>query len=356
VRKILIVDDEPYILSILDFSLDAEGYAVLQAADGDAALGLAAEQQPDLVILDVMMPRLDGFETCRRLKADLRTKDIPVRPADARNSREDRTRAAGLRRPAATSPAVQPQRLVDTVQTFLGVHTADRPDPARRSEPVRRAGPARRRGRAPPRVVDSAARAPADVPASRRNQAWPPSRHGRESPCRCLWTGPSPTASRTIGPPPVQPGDLVSAPLGRRTVTAWSSRAQARRRRGSTATACVTARPLPRGVFGSRTTAGACWTGWPSLCAAAGELVPLHRRPPARPAARSLPIADAVDVRLTPDQERAVAWAVDRLSRSYGALLLRGVTGSSKTEVYLVVIAEPWPAAAAPCTSCRRSR
>ncbi|MBK6898946.1 MAG: response regulator [bacterium] len=120
-RKILIVDDEPYILSILDFSLDAEGYTVLQAADGDAALSLAADQQPDLVILDVMMPRLDGFETCRRLKADLRTKDIPVVLLTARNSREDRTRGRDCGADGYITKPFSPQRLVDTVQTFLGV-------------------------------------------------------------------------------------------------------------------------------------------------------------------------------------------------------------------------------------------
>lgn len=120
-RKILIVDDEPYILNILDFSLDAEGYRVLQASDGEEAMRMAQEQAPDLVIMDVMMPRQDGFETCRRLKEDMRTSDIPVVLLTARNSREDRTRGEEVRADGYITKPFSPQRLLDTVQEFLGV-------------------------------------------------------------------------------------------------------------------------------------------------------------------------------------------------------------------------------------------
>ncbi len=120
-RKILIVDDEPYILNILDFSLDAEGYMVLQAADGDEALRVAAEQSPDLIIMDVMMPRLDGFETCRRLKENVHTMDIPVVLLTARNSREDRARGDEVKADGFMTKPFSPQRLLDTVQQYLGV-------------------------------------------------------------------------------------------------------------------------------------------------------------------------------------------------------------------------------------------
>jgi len=120
-RKILIVDDEPYILNILDFSLDAEGYMVLQAADGDEALRVAAEQSPDLIIMDVMMPRLDGFETCRRLKENVNTMDIPVVLLTARNSREDRARGDEVKADGYMTKPFSPQRLLDTVQQYLGV-------------------------------------------------------------------------------------------------------------------------------------------------------------------------------------------------------------------------------------------
>jgi len=120
-RKILIVDDEPYILNILDFSLDAEGYCVLQAADGDEALRVAAEQSPDLIIMDVMMPRLDGFETCRRLKESVHTRDIPVVLLTARNSHEDRARGDEVKADGYMTKPFSPQRLLDTVQQYLGV-------------------------------------------------------------------------------------------------------------------------------------------------------------------------------------------------------------------------------------------
>lgn len=120
-RKILIVDDEPYILNILDFSLDAEGYRVLQASDGEEALRLAQEQIPDLVIMDVMMPRQDGFETCKQLKEDVRTADIPIVLLTARNSREDRSRGEDVKADGYITKPFSPQRLLDTVQDFLGV-------------------------------------------------------------------------------------------------------------------------------------------------------------------------------------------------------------------------------------------
>ncbi|MBU6499171.1 MAG: PleD family two-component system response regulator [Rhodospirillales bacterium] len=76
--RILIVDDVPANTSLLEAKLGAEYYQVATAQDGRAALALADEWQPDLILLDVMMPEMDGFETCRRLKENPRTLHIPV--------------------------------------------------------------------------------------------------------------------------------------------------------------------------------------------------------------------------------------------------------------------------------------
>jgi DNA-binding NtrC family response regulator len=76
--KILAVDDTPANLDILTETLEGAGYAVLAATNGAAALGVAAREKPDLVLLDIMMPGMDGVETCRRLKADEACRDIPV--------------------------------------------------------------------------------------------------------------------------------------------------------------------------------------------------------------------------------------------------------------------------------------
>ncbi len=71
--KILIVDDEPRILKILEASLRKEGYSVAKATDGEEALRLVETEYPDLIVLDLMLPKLDGFEVCRRIRSKLST-------------------------------------------------------------------------------------------------------------------------------------------------------------------------------------------------------------------------------------------------------------------------------------------
>lgn len=77
-RVVLIVDDIPDNLALLHDALDAAGYAVLVATDGASALARAARQQPDVILLDALMPGMDGFEVARRLKADFLTQHIPI--------------------------------------------------------------------------------------------------------------------------------------------------------------------------------------------------------------------------------------------------------------------------------------
>ena len=69
-KKILIVEDEPTLLATLRYNLEREGYAVATAPDGEAALALARSERPQLVVLDVMLPKLDGFEVCRILRRE----------------------------------------------------------------------------------------------------------------------------------------------------------------------------------------------------------------------------------------------------------------------------------------------
>jgi DNA-binding response OmpR family regulator len=75
---ILIVDDTPDNLALLSDALDEAGYMVLVALDGNSALNRIQRRRPDLILLDAMMPGLDGFETCRRIKAQAETANIPV--------------------------------------------------------------------------------------------------------------------------------------------------------------------------------------------------------------------------------------------------------------------------------------
>jgi len=90
--RILVVDDVEVNIRLLEAKLSAEYFSVLTANDGFAALSLAQAERPDVILLDVMMPRLDGFEVCRRLKADERTQDIPVVMVTALSEPADRVR------------------------------------------------------------------------------------------------------------------------------------------------------------------------------------------------------------------------------------------------------------------------
>ena len=95
--KVLLVDDQPANLDVLRRVLEHDGYQVLLAPNGEVALKNAARAQPDLILLDVMMPEMDGYEVCRRLKADAQTASIPVVfvTADARDDVAAAVREAG---------------------------------------------------------------------------------------------------------------------------------------------------------------------------------------------------------------------------------------------------------------------
>ena len=90
-QKILIIDDEQDIVDTLQFTLETEGYECYTAFDGEHGLQLAKELSPDLIILDVMMPKMNGFKICRLLKYDTLYKDIPIIMLTARSQTEDRT-------------------------------------------------------------------------------------------------------------------------------------------------------------------------------------------------------------------------------------------------------------------------
>jgi len=77
-KKILVVDDERHIVRLVQVNLEREGHQVVSAFDGKEALKKVESEKPDLIVLDVMMPHMDGFEVLKRLKSDDKTKDIPV--------------------------------------------------------------------------------------------------------------------------------------------------------------------------------------------------------------------------------------------------------------------------------------
>lgn len=85
--KVLVVEDEPALLETLEYNLTRQGYTVCTAADGPAALEVARQEQPDLILLDVMLPGIDGFEVCRILRQEM---SVPILMLTARDEEVDK--------------------------------------------------------------------------------------------------------------------------------------------------------------------------------------------------------------------------------------------------------------------------
>ncbi len=89
-KKILIVDDEVDLVETVRFPLEMEGYHVLVSYNGEDALNLARKENPDLILLDLMLPKLDGYKVCRLLKFDDRYKHIPILMLTAKTQEKDK--------------------------------------------------------------------------------------------------------------------------------------------------------------------------------------------------------------------------------------------------------------------------
>ncbi|MFZ9451698.1 MAG: response regulator transcription factor [Bacteroidia bacterium] len=117
--KILLVDDEPDILEFLAYNLNKEGFRVLQAENGKDAIALAKKEIPHLIVLDVMMPDMDGIETCRELREQAVLKDVLIAFLTARG--EDYTQIAGFEVGAddyITKP-IKPRVFVSRIKALL---------------------------------------------------------------------------------------------------------------------------------------------------------------------------------------------------------------------------------------------
>jgi two-component system, OmpR family, alkaline phosphatase synthesis response regulator PhoP len=127
--KILVVDDEIYIVHILDFSLGIEGYEVMTALDGEQALAKVAQERPDLIVLDIMMPKLDGYETCKALKQNPATHDIPVILLSAKGRNVDQKIGFEVGADDYITKPFSPRKLVERINAILG--QSSRQDAAR---------------------------------------------------------------------------------------------------------------------------------------------------------------------------------------------------------------------------------
>ena len=122
--RLLLVDDEPTNLQILRQILQ-DDYRLLFARDGEKALQLAADEQPDLILLDVMMPGLSGYDTCRRLKADARTESLPVIFVTALNEISDEELGFGVGAVDYITKPVSPPIVRARVRNHLSLVRAD---------------------------------------------------------------------------------------------------------------------------------------------------------------------------------------------------------------------------------------
>lgn len=112
-RRVLVVDDDELTLDVLDTVLDLEEFDVLTAADGERALTVVRDEHPDVVLLDVMMPGMDGLDVCRRIKGDPKTADIPVVLLTALDQDEDRRAGEEAGCDAYLTKPFSPLELID---------------------------------------------------------------------------------------------------------------------------------------------------------------------------------------------------------------------------------------------------
>jgi CheY-like chemotaxis protein len=118
--RVLVVDDAPAIRELIAVNLELEGYVVDRAGDGEEALAAIARQRPDVITLDVMMPRLDGFATIERLRADPDTARIPVVLVTGRASAPDRARGEQLGVDGFLAKPFEPAELLATIERLTG--------------------------------------------------------------------------------------------------------------------------------------------------------------------------------------------------------------------------------------------
>jgi DNA-binding response OmpR family regulator len=124
--RILVVDDSPTMVHVISYFLQLEGYTVESANDGEAGLAAVRRAPPDLIVSDVDMPRMNGFEMVRALRADPVTAAIPVLMLTARTSVENETEGLATGADDYVAKPVEPRRLGARVRTLLARVRRDR--------------------------------------------------------------------------------------------------------------------------------------------------------------------------------------------------------------------------------------
>jgi len=118
-KHILIVDDEPNIVLSLEFLMKKEGYIVRSAGDGEEAMQAIAEKTPDLILLDVMMPKKDGYELCQELRTDTAWKEIKIIMLTAKGRDVEREKGLALGADDYITKPFATQEVVKKVKSLL---------------------------------------------------------------------------------------------------------------------------------------------------------------------------------------------------------------------------------------------
>jgi len=119
-KKILLVDDEPELLEMVKIRLEANNYEVITASDGQEGLDKAKREKPDIIILDIMLPRMDGYKVCGLLKADTRHNKIPIIMFTARAQESDEKLGKELGADAYITKPFESVELLGKINELLG--------------------------------------------------------------------------------------------------------------------------------------------------------------------------------------------------------------------------------------------
>ena len=120
IGKILIADDEPHIRRIIGYNFKRVGYEVIEAADGKEAVDLSLKEAPSLIILDVAMPEMDGYEACLAIKSNEKTKHIPIIMLTARGQEIDEKKGLDVGADVYETKPFSPRMLIKKVEEVLG--------------------------------------------------------------------------------------------------------------------------------------------------------------------------------------------------------------------------------------------